>query len=238
MLTLTQYYFRLRKKYFYKVEESEIIRKLIKPGMIAADLGANDGYHTLLMADCVGQNGKVFSFEPESTAFGLLQNNVIKHGFKNIQLIQKAVVHKSEKRPFYLCQDQPGSHSLFSSERHIRGGVIETITLDEFLEPYQQKLDYLKLDIEGSELLALKGSKKVLIKNKNLIIFFEYNQEVLSRSGEEPSLLLDYLSDNDFHYFYKANRRMKSPLKVSKSDIANIQKGMYWNAVCSRNPLN
>lgn len=236
-----QLYYRFRKKYLHKVHESQIIRRLLKPGWLSADVGANEGYHTLCMAHCVGSTGKVFSFEPDPFNFSLLSNQVNKYGFQNVRLIQKAVSNRVGQVQFYLHKQNKGSHSFFGSNHlslfNEKPILVEAITLDQFLKSYDYKLDYLKMDIEGAEILALKGAQKVLRKNKELIIFLEYNPEVLLRSGQNPMNLLDLLQESGFYYFYKAHGNMKALKKVMKSEIFELKAGLYWNIVCSKNGL-
>lgn len=77
--------------------ETELVKRMIKRGDVVLDIGANIGYYTLIFAKIVGEDGKVFAFEPDPTNFALLKRNVEINGYKNILLVQKAVSNKSGK---------------------------------------------------------------------------------------------------------------------------------------------
>ena len=73
----------------YEPNQTEIVKKYVHEGDIVVDIGAHVGYYTLLMAQLVGKNGKVYSFEPDPVNFQLLKKSVEINGFENVVLIQK-----------------------------------------------------------------------------------------------------------------------------------------------------
>jgi len=83
---------------------TDFFKSEIKKGDVVFDIGANIGYFTLIFAKLVGENGKVFAFEPSPDVFAILQKNVEINGYKNIVLSQKAVSSKTEKIKLYLCE--------------------------------------------------------------------------------------------------------------------------------------
>lgn len=75
----------------YEPLETELAKKEVKKGNVVLDIGANIGYYTLIFAKLVGEDGKVFAFEPDPTNFALLKKNVEMNGYKNVMFVQKAV---------------------------------------------------------------------------------------------------------------------------------------------------
>lgn len=117
---------------------------LIKEGMTVIDVGAFVGYYTLLAAKRVGDNGKVFAFEPAPSPFKLLLKNIEINGWGNIKPFQLAVSDKSEKRKFNI---KALSGSSFAITKNIVDTItVNTISLDSFL---QTDPDMVKIDVEG-----------------------------------------------------------------------------------------
>src|SRR3989344_5453898 len=120
----------------------------IKQGDTIIDVGANVGYHTLLMAKLVG-GGKVYAFEPEPKAFGLLSKNIKQNGYKNVVLINKGLGEKEQVLDLYLNPKNAAGHSLIKRDNWQKQPV-EIIALDDFL-PKNTKVDFIKVDVEGAE---------------------------------------------------------------------------------------
>ena len=97
----------------YEPFETDFVQKEIKRGDVVLDIGANIGYYTLILAKCVGKEGKVFAFEPEPNNFSLLKKNIQINGYKNVVLVQKAVSNKNEKLMMYLNKDNIGCHTIY-----------------------------------------------------------------------------------------------------------------------------
>jgi tRNA G37 N-methylase Trm5 len=99
----------------YEEYETDLIKKEIDRGDVVLDLGANIGYYTLLFAKKVGDEGRVYAFEPDPTNFSLLKKNVEINGYRNVVLIQKAVSNKNGKLKLYLNEDNKGDHRFYNS---------------------------------------------------------------------------------------------------------------------------
>ena len=165
-----------------------IFKDKIKQGDTIIDVGANVGYHTLLLAKLVG-GGKVYAFEPEPKAFGLLSKNIKQNGYKNVVLINKGLGEKEQVLDLYLNPKNAAGHSLIKRDNWQKQPV-EIIALDDFL-PKNTKVDFIKVDVEGSELSVFKGMKRILSENKNVKII----TECISENGEDA---FKFLSDLGF----------------------------------------
>ena len=131
--------------------ETEIIKKEIKKGDTVLDIGANIGYYTLIFAELVGENGKVFAFEPDPTNFAILEKNVEANGYKNVVLVQKAVTNKPGKLGLYLNEDRKAAHRIYDPHNGSKSIEIESIKLDDYFKDYDGEMDFIKMDIEGAE---------------------------------------------------------------------------------------
>jgi FkbM family methyltransferase len=139
----------------YEADHVPLLRELVKPGMVAYDLGANAGYFTLAFSRLVGQGGHVYAFEPEArNARDLLRNVAINH-LTNVTVVQAAVSESSGLVGF-------GGAEAIGRIGAANSYLIPAIALDEFVAEGNRMPDVVKMDIETAEVLALKGAHKVL----------------------------------------------------------------------------
>ena len=172
----------------YERHTARACRQLLRPGMIVADVGAHVGYFSLLFADCVGESGHVYAFEPHPYNRCLLQLNTARR--TNITVVGKAVADRSAEVPFFASSIGSGSHSLREDRvaAHARA-VVHAITLDEFFDG--MRLDFVKIDVEGAEELVLAGAERLLNSAKPPALLLEVCPQLATASGGEvPSLTL------------------------------------------------
>jgi len=135
----------------YEPFETELVKKEIKKGDVVLDIGANIGYYTLIYAKLVGEEGKVFAFEPDPDNFALLKKNVEINGYRNVILAQKAVSNKTGKIRLYLSEVNKGDHRIYDSHDGRKSIEIETIRLDDYFKNYNVRIDFIKMDVQGAE---------------------------------------------------------------------------------------
>lgn len=132
--------------------ETRIIEGRVGEGDVVVDVGANIGYYTLLLSQLVGEGGHVFAFEPEPTNFALLTQNVSLNDRENVTLVNAAVADTSGRLPLYLAGENKGDHRLFDSPEETRDSVlVDVVRLDAYFAEYPRALDFIKIDIQGSE---------------------------------------------------------------------------------------
>ena len=204
----------------YEEFETELIEKEVKKEDSVLDIGANIGYYTLIFAKLVGEHGKVFAFEPDPTNFELLRRNIEENGYKNVVLINKAVSDKSERLKLFLSEDNLADHRIYDSQDGRKFIEIESIRLDDYFKGYSGKIDFIKMDIEGTEYGAVRGMGTLFKKTKGLIIISEFWPFGLKRSGVEPVEYLNTLREYGFH-LYELNEKEK---KLNSVDIAKLLK--------------
>lgn len=139
----------------YEADRFPLLRDLVKPGMVAYDLGANAGYFTLAFARLVGQSGHVYAFEPEArNARDLLRHVAINH-LGNVTVVQAAVSDSSGLVGF-------GGTNATGRIGAANSYLIPAISLDEFLAAGNCMPDVVKMDIETAEVMALQGAGRAL----------------------------------------------------------------------------
>jgi len=181
-------------KPFHEEFETEIFKKEIKKGDTVLDLGAHIGYYTLLAARLVGAKGKVFAFEPEPTNFALLKKNIEINNYQNVIPVEKAVSNKNGKGRLYL-KEKKTQNRIYDSQENDPFIEIETVKLEDYIK---EKVDFIKMDIEGSEVMAAKGMTSLFQKNQQIKIMTEFYPRLIEKSGENPLEFLKLLKKCGF----------------------------------------
>src|SRR3990167_6694466 len=119
----------------YEPYESKLLIKNIKDGDIVIDVGANIGYYTLLFAKKVGENGKVFAFEPDSASFAILEKNIKDNKFRNVEAFNIALSDKQEDLSLFISSENLGDHRLYDDHKVKREKMtVKADTLDLFFK--------------------------------------------------------------------------------------------------------
>jgi len=205
----------------------ELIKKQIAEGDVVIDLGANIGYFTLIFSKLVGPRGKVFAFEPDPTNFSILKENVSLNKCLNVTLIQKAVSKYSHKGTIYLNDENRGDHRIFDSgDNREKIDGIEITSLDDYFDTSKIKIDFIKMDIQGSEILALKGMEKILEENKNIKILAEFWPNGFKKAKTDPKEFFEILEKYDFCFYEnKESGHDLVPIKNTELFIKNYSQG-------------
>ncbi len=152
--------------------------RTLKPGMVAFDVGANLGYYTLLFSDRVGLRGKVIAIEPNPATFALLQETATLNGCdRNTTLVQAAATDSSE-RPLELFvpfgEPKNATVAFEGGERPAELRVsVPGVTIDQ-LSAGLERVDFLKIDVEGAEPAVLAGMTETMARFRPTIVL-EFN---------------------------------------------------------------
>ena len=169
--------------------ERKLLRRMLSPGDVAVDIGANIGIYTQLLSRWVGPTGLVHSFEPSPENFGRLQSATRK--LANVRLSQSAVGESSRRTTLYVSDKLNVDHRAYLPEGDSRHTVpIEMIALDDYFKP-GERVDLIKMDIQGYELHALRGADRVLADNPGIKLLFEFWPYGLKQAGGSWVELID-----------------------------------------------
>lgn len=191
----------IRRDKVWEPFETQIIMNELGKGEVVLDIGANIGYYTLLFAELVGEQGKVFAFEPDPTNFRLLQRNVVVNSLRNVTLIQKAVSDTNGKLSLYLAEHNKGDHRIYDSGDGRQSIPIESTRLDDYFERCDTQVDFIKMDIQGAEASAIRGMPWLLERSKNLRILTEFSPAGLKGFGVDPKEYLELLLKHGFDLY-------------------------------------
>tara|TARA_B000000460_G_C21472648_1_gene373287 strand:- start:73 stop:990 length:918 start_codon:yes stop_codon:yes gene_type:complete len=219
------------------------VESLLQPGDYVIDIGAAIGYFTLIFAGIVGKDGLVIAFEPKEDRFEILSKNVKVNNFKNVKLEKKAILANGMKGTFFSRDDgQAGlrfrgndenSIKSFGTHKHTTPNQVSTINLDDYLKNLGvlEKISFMKIDVDGPELLVLLSSQS-LLKNNNLKILIEWDQKNSKISGCDPASIIDLFIDNNFKIFYPNHEKNKF-FQVSKNELLKMEGDV--NILCVKN---
>jgi len=203
-----------------------VLQRYVKPGFTCVDLGANQGEYTLWMSKLAGPGGEVHSFEPSSKMLEQLRATLA----LNSAQAQTVTVH-----PFGLS-DANATVELFlpqaGSAAHNEGAatVFRTSTADESLGSIElrnagealqsataRKLDFIKIDIEGSELRALRGMRERLERDRPLILI-EINRTALELAETSPRELAAFLTELGYQLNLIGTRGRLMPYSAERAN--------------------
>jgi len=197
----------------YERQQTQLLKGLLKPGMVVLDIGANIGYYALIMAHVVGPSGKIYAFEPEPRNYDLLVMNVSLNGYTNIITVQKAVSNRHGKAKLFLDDRNLGGHSLSIGDESAESIEVETTTVDDFLREAmeERKIDIVRMDVEGAEGLVIEGASHAL-EDSHIKVILEFCPRQLRNLGTDPRQLLRDLRDLGFRIIVidEFNRSIRS----------------------------
>jgi FkbM family methyltransferase len=170
---------RLAPRYrrtFWNVEEYEAFRTATGPGDVVIDAGANTGAYTVLFAQWVGPQGRVFAFEPVPRIARALRAQVALNGLTGRVRVVEAALGESEGT---LTMTAPGMVGInrralsTDSTRHRLN--VPSVSLDRFCQQRSLAPAVLKIDVEGAELDVLRGARQVLSAVPRPQLFVEFH---------------------------------------------------------------
>lgn len=174
----------------FRPEVSRLINRMLRPGQVAIDIGANVGMHSVIMANRVGPTGHVVVFEPDPHPMGRLRRNMALNGIDWVTTVEAAVSARSETRTFYLHDDTIGNFanaSLVAANvgKQTASVEMQVVSIDEWMRDNPlPRVDVVKLLAQGEEYNALQGMRG-LIERDRPKIFFLYEPSYWQRQDLE-----------------------------------------------------
>jgi FkbM family methyltransferase len=191
--------------YFFGTYEPEVRQQIVErltPGGVAIDVGANVGWHALLMASRVGPAGQIYAFEPNDSTRDRLRAAVEANHFAQIAIDSRAAADRQGSLGFEAPDaghfwDGTGRLSRDPRSAH----AVDCITLDAFVAARGiRRVALVKIDVEGWELAVLRGATDVLRMLRPAIVF-EFDPHYVERSGGTSSELTGCLVEAGYALF-------------------------------------
>jgi len=180
-----------------EVMNQVIFERIIRPGDVVYDLGANVGVHALLFSRLCGPGGRVYAFEPWPENIEKLNANLRLNKIQNVEVVPCAVSSRSGLAAFRTGPDSSQGKLVDDSneaERH-RDLEVQVFTLDDFAAQAQRRPPtLLKIDIEGGEGEALRGARRVLREFRPMVICEIHD-------GTAAEVVRSVLGEADYEFF-------------------------------------
>ncbi len=186
----------------------EIIRRWVRYGDTCVDVGAHKGYVTQHLAAAVGAIGHVYSFEPDPTVRGILEENRARNAFRHV-VISPYALGKEESTMRYFLSRQSGWSSLFpnqlagpmvAEEVEIPVRSFDALASSGALTIDRSRLRFVKIDCEGAEPLVLSGMQETL-RHSSPMIWIEINDGSLRAAGSSIAELQRLVQDFGYALF-------------------------------------
>jgi FkbM family methyltransferase len=166
-----------------------VLTKLLRPGMTFVDVGAHVGLLTLAGARAVGPAGKVLAVEPVPLSFELLNRAIVLNGMTGLVETKCAAMGATREQRKLFIGNVLGHSSLIKTQSlntETSSEIeVEVLPLDELVQA-NDRVDLIKIDVEGAELLVLQGTKRIIADNPELAIIAEYGPSHLQAAGISP----------------------------------------------------
>lgn len=209
----------------------DVLRRLVQPGMTVADVGANIGLLTLVLAWAAGPGGRVIAFEPEAMPRSNLEKMKHLNGLSWVEVRDQAVGAEAGQLTFHVS-DIIGHSSLYAlpEAEEARTFEVEVVRLDDVAPA--KRMDVVKIDVEGAELDVLAGMSGLIARNKDLAIVAEFGPEHLARVGQTPAQWFKAFAEAGFKPYMIdeatgacAPTGAKAAAKVVSANIAFVRAG-------------
>ncbi len=177
----------------------KVLKFLVKEGDICIDCGANLGYHTIGMSMAVGNLGFVYAFEPQRIIYQQLCGNIFINDKKNIYAYNLGLSNNNiskRMRPINYSgyNINIGSIGIASDSENSKGEEVSTSRLDDFIF---EKVNFIKIDIQGYEEFMLIGADQTLKKFRPFI-FIELEDLHLVQAGSSSEKVMNHLLQLDY----------------------------------------
>lgn len=175
----------------------------LKPGMSVIDVGANEGLFTLFCRKRVGAAGRVIAIEPSERELRQLRENLRINGFADVEIIPSAIGARTGQAQLGIAElDHAGFNALGAVAapwvKLVGRSAVTVTTLDVLAETrHWPRIDLIKMDIEGSELDALRGAEALLARDRPLLLL-EAEDESLALRGASLAEFLAWLAAHNY----------------------------------------
>lgn len=190
--------------------EKMLFLRLLRRGDVVIDAGANEGYYTLLFSHVVGRSGQVHAFEPVPPTFQRLQEHVQRNSFfDNVVANACALGEAADVAELFVPGEDLGQASLiphqagsWSAAAVVHRYRCPVTTLDDYWRIHgTAEPAFLKCDVEGAELLVLRGATQLLARSTPLL-YLEVCSDWTTDLGYRPAELVEFLKHLGYTNFY------------------------------------
>ena len=210
----------------YEKQDADIFFSLLNKDMIFFDIGAHIGFYSINAAKR-HETIKVYSFEPIPQTFELLQKNIYINKLNNVFFYNVGLLDMEKEVDFFFNPTMSGNASArnLAEDTNIKKISAKVTSVDDFIFAQQlERLDIIKCDVEGGELLVFQGGKKA-IKKYTPIIFTEMLRKWSKKFHYHPNDIISLLASCDYQCYISQNDKL---VEFNKMDDATIATNFFF----------
>ena len=199
----------------------ELMKKIIRKDDIVLDIGANLGWYTAHIAKRIPIK-HCYAFEPVPSIFKKLERHCAVNQVTNkVTLNNCALGDKDGTIELHTFPDLPHGHSSISTlgKTNYVTSTAPIVMLDNYIaENNLDKIDFIKMDVEGAEMLVLKGAKNLLQRKDPPVWVIEMNIETAASFGHKPADLLKEITQYNSYELFKVEAGWGKTTRMSSID--------------------
>lgn len=199
------------------LEEYNLYKKMIHSGQSVLEIGTHIGYLTQVFEMLVGKDGSVLAVEPSPKNIYFLKKNILSETF----VVEKAASNVSSEVDFYTEEYGGFTNSLideFTKTQNISNNKnqfvkspisnikVQTDTIDNICKVYKFYPNFIKIDVEGAELLVLKGALNTLPFVKSLMVEISFNKNEILQLLSNFGFKVTFITSKSNNYFFTKNK--------------------------------
>jgi FkbM family methyltransferase len=187
----------------FEPNEFAFLHLMLHAGMVFVDVGANDGYYTIFAARRVGAAGRVVAVEPSSRERVNLKRNIARNQLENVTVVPAALASACGVADLHLAQGVHAGHNTLGKFAHagVQADSLQRVdikTLDKVASDLGlERIDFVKIDVEGAEASVIDGAPQVL-STMRPIILLEINDSAMRAQSTSAEVLLATLRHFDY----------------------------------------
>ena len=189
----------------FELNEIGFIKKYLKNGDTFFDIGANIGLYTLHASKIIGNNGKVFAFEPTLGTFERLKQNIHLNELSNVKYYNIGLSNQKTILDLYVSNDGHDAWNSFALTDFLKESdtiKVEVDTIDTFIiENKIGKIDLIKLDVEGWEKYVLQGASELLSRDDSPVMMVEFTETNAFAAGYYLGEVYDFIEDFGYRWY-------------------------------------
>ena len=210
----------------YEKFPTQIVKKYVQNGDICLDVGANIGWYSTLFSKLTGVDGQVHCFEPVPETFEILRRNINFNNLpNNIFLNEFGLGNEDRTLNIHIFEGQPNGHSSLAkreNEKSIEVPVEIKILDDYLVEKNIRRVDFVKVDVEGAELLFLQGAKKLFEQTAPPLMLIEMALNTSKNFGYLPQDLIEHLRKSADYQFYKLDEAREKQILFDNFSAGDV----------------
>ena len=210
----------------FEPNEFAFLDRVLKPGMVFVDVGANDGYYTLFAAQRVGPSGRVVAVEPSTRERMNLRRNIARNRLDHVTVVPVALGAASGTADLRLAQGVHSGHNTLGhfANDGVQAEWVEQVdmrTVDEMAaELGLTHIDIMKIDVEGAEASVIAGARNVLTAARPLIMLEISDKALRGQGSDAQRLIATFRDELDYEIGVFSSRTGKIDLLAAGQELS------------------